>query len=76
MKEEIAIVRNIQNNQLYMYLGENRYKNMISGIEGEIDPQVAQKIFKINLNATMICSEFPLVQELIKRLQLTVDINN
>lgn len=76
MKEEIAVVRNVQNNQLYMYLGENKYRNMVSGAEGEIEPEKANKIFKINLSATAVCNEFPLVQELIKKLNLTVDTNN
>lgn len=73
--EDFAIVRNVQNNQLYMYVGENKYKNMITGIEGEIDPETARKVFRINLHLTEICYEFPKVQELISRLNLKIDNN-
>ena len=33
----MAIVRNIQNNNLYRYLGDNKYRNIMTGVEGEID---------------------------------------
>ncbi len=46
---------------------------MITGNEGEVTDEVAQKLFRINLAATQICNEFPNVQELIKRLNLKFD---
>lgn len=71
----MAIVRNIQNNQLYRYLGDNKYRNLITGVSGEITEEVAQKIFKINLEMTQLCNEYPLVEEAIQRLQLKMDKN-
>jgi hypothetical protein len=69
----MAIVRNIQNNQLYQYLGGNKYKNLITGVEGEVSDEMAKKIFKINLQATKILNDFPIVQNLISELGLTID---
>lgn len=71
----MAIVRNIQNNQLYRYLGDNKYRNLMTGVSGEITEEVAQKIFKINLEMTQLCNEYPLVEEAIQRLQLKMDKN-
>ena len=69
----MAIVRNIQNNQLYQYLGDSKYKNLITGVEGEVSDEMAKKIFKINLQATKILHDFPIVQTLISELGLTID---
>lgn len=69
----MAIVRNIQNNQLYRYLGDNKYKNLMTGVSGEITEELAQKIFKINLEMTSLCNEYPLLEEAIQRLNLKMD---
>lgn len=69
----MAIVRNIQNNDLYIYLGENKYRNMRTGNEGVIDEELARKVFKINVEATAIWTDYPIVEELIKSLNLKID---
>jgi len=71
----MAILRNIQNNHLYRYLGGNRYRNIMTGVEGEIGEDVAQKIFKINLELTELCENFPNVEKLIHSLKLKIDKN-
>jgi hypothetical protein len=71
----MAIVRNIQNNHLYRYLGGNRYRNIMTGVEGEIGEDVAQKIFKINLELTELCENFPNIEKLIHTLKLKMDKN-
>lgn len=71
----MAIVRNTQTNVLYRYLGNNKYRNLCTGVEGEIKEELAKKIFKINLEATAICEEYPLVEQLIKSLNLKLDNN-
>ena len=73
--EDFAIVRNVQNNQFYMYLGNNKYRNMVTDMEGEIEPEKAQKVFKINLSLTQMCHEFPMIIQLIKQLGLKADTN-
>ena len=69
----MAIVRNIQNNLLYRYLGGNKYRNIATGVEGEISEEVAQRIFKINLELTELCQEFPNIEKMIYQLKLKID---
>ena len=69
------IVRNIQNNDLYYYLGENRFKNIRTGVEGCVDNVTARKVFKINLEATEIVNKYPSVETLIKKLDLKIEKN-
>jgi hypothetical protein len=71
----MAIVRNIQNNNLYRYLGDNKYRNIMTGIEGEIDEAVASRIFKINLELTDLCENFPNIEIMINKLKLKSDKN-
>ena len=66
----LAIVRNIQNNDLYRYLGENKFRNIRTGQEGVIDDETVRKVFKINVEATTLCEEFPLIEEMIRSLNL------
>jgi hypothetical protein len=71
----MAIVRNIQNNNLYRYLGGNKYRNIMTGVEGEIDEVVASRIFKINLELTDLCENFPNIEIMINKLKLKSDKN-
>lgn len=73
MKQDLVVVRNVQNDQLYLHIEGNKFKNMVTGNEGEVTDEMAQKLFRINLAATQICNEFPNIQELIKRLNLKFD---
>jgi hypothetical protein len=45
-------------------------------VEGEVPDDMAKKIFKINLQATKIVHDFPVIQTLISELGLTIDNNN
>lgn len=72
----MVVLRNIQNNQLYAHMGDNRYVNLITGIEGEVSEDMAKKVFKINLQATKMMHDFPSIQNLVSKLGLTIDINN
>ena len=71
----MAIVRNIQNNTFYRYLGDNKYRNLITGVEGEIAEELARKLFKINVEMTTLCEDFPDIEKLIQSLQLKADKN-
>lgn len=66
----MPIVRNIQNDDLYRYLGENKFRNIRTGKEGVIDDETAKKVFKINFEATEILNENPIIEEMIQRLNL------
>lgn len=72
--EHFAVVRNIQNNQLYKYIGGTTYVNVITGKAGEVSDEVAKRIFKINLGATGILNKYPNVEELINKLELTISV--
>ncbi len=69
----MAIVRNIQNNVLYRYLGENKYRNLITLEEGEVLEEKARELFKINIEATHILSEYPEVEKMINKLKLKIE---
>jgi hypothetical protein len=69
----MAIVRNIQNDDLYRYHGNNEFTNLRTGKRGVIDNDLAKKVFKINLEATELIEENPIIEEMIKRLNLKFD---
>ena len=71
----MAIVRNIQTNDLYRYHGNDEYTNIRSGVRGEIKPELAQKIFKINLEATELIEQYPEIEKLINKLKLKFKSN-
>lgn len=69
----MAIVRHIKTDVLYRYLGDNKFRNLITGVEGFVKDEVAQKIFRINLEATELINENPIIEEMIKSLGLKFD---
>lgn len=68
-----AFVRNIKNNELYEYMGGVKYKNIRTGISGDVPDNVAKEIFKINMETTILINEYPLVENLINKLNLCID---
>lgn len=71
----MPICRNIQNNVPYEYLGENKFRNLLTLKEGAVDSETAEKVFKINVEATQMIYDNPLVAEFINKLQLKFDNN-
>lgn len=69
----MAVVRNIQNNDLYRYLGNNVFRNIRTGVEGIVSEEKAKEVFKINLEATWMIEEYPQIEELISRMNLRID---
>lgn len=70
----MAIVRNIKTDDLYRYLGENTFRNIRTGVEGKVSDEAAYKTFAIHLDATELCNEYPIIEELIKALKLKADV--
>lgn len=70
----MAIVRNKATSDLYRYLGENVFRNIRTGVEGKVSDEAAQKTFAVNLEATELCEEYPLIEELIKAGNLKYDV--
>jgi len=71
----MGIVRNIQNNDAYEYLGNNVFQNLRTLKSGQVDEETARKIFRINLDATELINEYPMIKELINKLNLKFDKN-
>jgi hypothetical protein len=69
----MAIVRNTQTSHFYKWEGGNKFTNIVTGVSGEIPDDLAKKYLKINLEATVIFSEYPMVEEMVKRLGLISD---
>lgn len=73
MSNKNPVVTNTQTNVPYLYLGENKFKNLHTGASGIVSDEMAQKLFKINMEATMIFAEYPLIEEMVQRLGLVLE---
>jgi hypothetical protein len=71
----LPVVRNVQTNDFYTYLGENKFQNIRTKAEGEVPADKASTLFRINIDATKMFNEFPLVNDLVNKLNLTFDNN-
>jgi len=69
------VVRNVQNNDAYFYNGNNTFENIRSGGSGVVDDEAAGRIFKINVDATEMINEYPLIAEMIQKLNLKFNNN-
>lgn len=58
---------------MYEYLGENKFRNIRTGVEGIVPDEKAREIFKFNVEASMIFHEYPIVKELIRKLNMQID---
>ena len=70
-----AIVRHKKSNALYRHIEGNKFRNIVTNVEGEVSDEIAQKIFSINSELTYFCNEYPLVEQLIKGLNLKIETN-
>lgn len=68
------VVRNVNTNDLYFYEGDNKFVNIRSGKDGRVTDAAAQKTFLINQECSVMFNEFPLVAELINKLDLKYDV--
>lgn len=67
------ICRNIQNSDLYLFHEGNRWQNLRTNTFGEVPPETAEKIFRLNVEATYFYNENNLFAELINKLNLKID---
>ena len=72
----MAIVRNKKTNFLYKYIGDNIFENIATGIIGKVSDEAAQKTFVINLDATELINEHPVIEKLIRTLNLKIEVND
>ena len=74
LKSEVQVVlRNKSTNIPYECLGGNRYRNIVSGKEGEVSDEKAKEVFTISVPLSLACSVNPLVKKLINRLGLVIE---
>lgn len=66
------MVRNIQNNDVYEFLGGNRFRNLRTGKEGDVDEAKAKEVFKFNVELTEMINEFPIIETMIQKLGLRI----
>jgi hypothetical protein len=69
-----AILRNIQNNILYRHIEGDIYKNLSTGVQAEIKPNLAKKYLRLSVEATYIINKNPLIEGLIKKLKLHIEV--
>lgn len=69
----MAIVRNIQNGDLYRFHGGLTFENLRTGVKGEMPEDKAREFLKINVEATALINEHPMIAELIKTLNLKME---
>lgn len=67
------VCRNKKTGDLYLYQGDNQFKNIRTGKEGVIEPELAQKILSVNVEATQMLNEYPHLQQLISGLNLVME---
>jgi len=73
-KREPGIVcRNTQNNDMYQYLEGIRWKNLRTGLEGEVPEEKVPQIFLLNVEATYFWNEWEGFGDMVRRLNLKID---
>lgn len=70
-----VVVRNLQNSFPYLYLGNDRWRNLATGREGVVPEDKASQVFKINLEVTQLVNEYPEIENLIHVLGLRIEKN-
>ena len=75
----IPVLRNISKssafyNDLYQEVGENRYRNLRTGQEGEVPADKAKEVFVINITASRLFSSCPLLYELVGLCDLKINL--
>jgi hypothetical protein len=68
------VVRNVNTQDLYFYEGENSFENIRSGKKGVVSDAAAQKTFLINVEASQLINDYPIIAELINKLDLKYDV--
>lgn len=66
----MEIIRNIQNNDVYEKIGDNKYRNLRTLKEGVVTDEMALKVFEKNQSLTELINEYPMIKELINKLNL------
>ena len=71
---DTAILKNIQTGDLYRNIEGNTFKNLRTGVSGDIPKELTNKILHIDYNASMILNKYPHLEELIYRMKLKIEL--
>lgn len=71
-----AIVVHKRSRVPYEYLGNDRYRNLHTGVEGEVGEDKAKDVFNIHLEATDYFARYPEIKNLVKSLKLRLDVGS
>jgi len=72
----IPIVRNTGTGDLYEFLGGNKFRNLRTEKEGDVDEEKAKNVFKFNIEATELINEYPIIEIMIKQLNLRLYVGS
>ena len=67
------VVRNVKTNDAYQYLGNDEYINIRTGVKGIVAEEKAKDVFRINLDASNMIHEYPIIKSLINILNLKLE---
>lgn len=57
----------------YLYLGENKFRNAVTGKEGVVSDELAKEVFAIHPELNLLINEYPIVEKLISVLELKIE---
>ena len=68
-----TIVKAKKTNQFYLFHGDNKFENIITGGKGKISDEDAKKLFVIPVTANQMVMENPALVDLIRELKLIAE---
>lgn len=75
METQTAVLRNIQNGDLYRHVSGNTFRNLRTLKEGNIEPELASRVLRVNVNASFLINDNEVLEVTIHRLQMRLDVN-
>ncbi len=72
-EQKTAILKLKKNNDLYRHIEGNKFKNLRTGVEWEIEDEKAKEIFMIDYNCSMMFNKYPILEEMIFKLKLKLE---
>ena len=71
--KDTAVLINSKTQDLYRHIKGNIFKNLRTGVTGEIPEELANKILVIDYKASMMFNKYPLLEELVFKLKLKIE---
>ena len=71
--KDTAVLINSKTQDLYRHIQGNIFKNLRTGVTGEIPEELANKILVIDYKSSMMFNKYPLLEELVFKLKLKIE---